>query len=265
MGGPMAARIIAAQIPTTLWARRPEALAPFLDAGAVAAGSLQELAASSDYVGVCVVNDDDVRSVVLGDEGLLSGMAAGSVLAIHSTVHPETCHELARAAAAQGVLVIDAPVSGGGPRAAAGELLVLVGGDDAALDEVRPVLATFGAHIVHVGPLGAGQVAKIVNNTLMTAHLGTAQAAAHAGQALGLDPAALLESISHGSGTSFSLEVLRGHPEGLASFPAGPLLRKDVDLFEDLIASQGADPGLLGDVAEWALGMMGSPRGSKGA
>ena len=257
MGGPMVQRMIDQGVPTTLWARRAASLEPFV--GAATAVSLSELGAVSDYVGVCVLNDDDVRSVVLGDEGILAGMAKGSVLAIHSTIHPDTCVELAAAAKPKGVAVVDAPVSGGGPRAIEGQLLVLLGGDAHDIKTIEPVLSTFGSHLVHVGGLGAGQVAKIINNTLMTAHLGTAQAAAEAATALGLDPAALLEAMSHGSAASFSLDVLKGHGANLATFPAGALLRKDVDLYESLIAAKGANSGILGEVSEYALGIMGAP------
>lgn len=257
MGGPMAQRMIDEGVPTTLWARRAASLAPF--SGTATAATLHELGRASDYVGVCVVNDDDVRSVVLGDEGILSGMAQGSVLAIHATIHPDTCREVAAAAKANGVAVVDAPVSGGGPRASMGQLLVLLGGDPHAIEVIRPILSTFGSHLVHVGGLGAGQVAKIINNTLMTAHLGTAQAAADAAAALGLDPSSLLEAMSYGSAASFSLDILKGHAAQLSTFPAGQLLRKDVDLYENLIAAHRAESGILGEVAEWALHIMGAP------
>jgi 3-hydroxyisobutyrate dehydrogenase-like beta-hydroxyacid dehydrogenase len=257
MGGPMVERMIDEGVPTTLWARRAASLEAF--PGAATAASLVELGACSDYVGICVINDDDVRSVVLGDEGVLAGMTSGSVLVIHSTVHPDTCAELAAAATPKGIAVVDAPVSGGGPRAALGQLLVLLGGEAKDVETIRPVLSTFGSNLVHVGGLGAGQMAKIINNTLMTAHLGTAQAAADAAAALGLDPAALLEAMSHGSAASFSLDVLKGHGAKLSTFPAGALLRKDVDLFENLITAKGVDPGILGAVSEYALDIMGAP------
>lgn len=263
MGGPMVQRMIDEGVPTTVWARRASSLESLKSSGAAVAESLGDVGASADYVGVCVLNDDDVRSVVLGEEGLLSGMASGSVLVVHSTIHPDTCKELATAAIPKGIAVIDAPVSGGGPRAALGQLLVLIGGDANDLETVRPILATFGSNLVHVGPLGSGQVAKIINNTLMAAQLGTAEAAARAGTALGLNAEALLEAMSHGSAASFSLDILKGHGAKLETFPAGALLRKDVDLYEALIAGQGAESGILGEVSEWALTVMGAPGSTK--
>ena len=114
-GGPMARRIVEGGFETTLWARRDASLEPYADTAAKSAGTPAELAAASDLVCLCVVGDDDVREVLYGETGVLAGLASGGIVAIHSTVHPDTCREIAEKAAAQGVSVIDAPVSGGGP------------------------------------------------------------------------------------------------------------------------------------------------------
>jgi len=106
-GGPMARRIIEAGHPTTLWARRPEALEPFSDTDAKVAGSPAELAAASDLVCLCVVSDADVVEVVEGEKGVLAGLQPGSVIAVHSTVHPNTCRELAKKAGAHDVSVYE--------------------------------------------------------------------------------------------------------------------------------------------------------------
>ena len=108
---------------------------------------------------------------------LLAGLKPGSVIAVHSTVHPDTCRELAKKAGAQGVSVIDAPVSGGGPAAENGRLLVMVGGDADVVERCRPVFATYADPVVHLGDLGSGQTTKLLNNLLFTANLGTAAAA----------------------------------------------------------------------------------------
>ena len=129
-GGPIARRIVDAGFPLTLWARRPETLDPFADTPAVTATSPAILAERSEIIGVCVTGDDDVDEVVLGRHGVLAGISRGGTLIIHSTVHPQTCLRLARAATEKGVQLIDAPVSGGGPAASQGTLLVMVGGDE---------------------------------------------------------------------------------------------------------------------------------------
>src|SRR5579875_1820384 len=108
-GGPMARRIVDAGYPLTLWARRPASLEPFADSAAKVADSPAELAAVSDLVCLCVVGDADVEEIADGESGLLAGLKPGSVIAVHSTVHPKTCHALAKKAGAQGVSVIDAP------------------------------------------------------------------------------------------------------------------------------------------------------------
>ena len=109
-GGPMARRIIEAGYPVTLWARRPATLEPFADTHAKIAGSPAELAAASDLVCVCVRDDADTEEVV---DAVLGGLAASGVIAVHSTVHPDTCRRLAERARVAGVRLIDAPVSGG--------------------------------------------------------------------------------------------------------------------------------------------------------
>ncbi|HKV19199.1 MAG TPA: NAD(P)-dependent oxidoreductase, partial [Mycobacterium sp.] len=161
-GAPMARRIVEGGYDLTLWARRPATLEPFSGTAAKVAQSPAELAAVSDLVCICVVGDDDVREVLHGESGLLAGLAAGGIVAIHSTVHPDTCRKIADTAAAQGVSVIDAPVSGGAPAAEEGTLLVMVGGDEDIAERCRPVFATYADPIVHLGPLGSGQVTKML-------------------------------------------------------------------------------------------------------
>src|SRR4051812_3665770 len=148
-GGPMARRIVEGGYDVTLWARKSATLARFADTAAKTAQSPAELAAASDLVCLCVVGDDDVREVLAGDTGVLAGLAPGGIVAVHSTVHPDTCHELAEAAAGQRVSVVDAPVSGGGLVAEEGRLLVMVGGEDEVVERCRPVFATYADPIVH--------------------------------------------------------------------------------------------------------------------
>src|SRR5262249_62190883 len=108
---PMASRIAESESQTPPWARREASLEPYADTAAKTAGSPAELAAASDLVCLCVVGDDDVREVLYGESGVLAGLAEGGIVAIHSTVHPDTCRESAEKAAAHGVSVIDVPVS----------------------------------------------------------------------------------------------------------------------------------------------------------
>jgi 3-hydroxyisobutyrate dehydrogenase-like beta-hydroxyacid dehydrogenase len=240
-GGPMARRIIEAGYPVTLWARRPGTLEPFAGTAAKIAGSPAELAAASDLVCVCVRDDADTEEVV---DAVLGGLTAGGVIAVHSTVHPDTCRRLAERAQARGVRLIDAPVSGGAPAAEAGRLLVMAGGDEETVDACRPVFASYGDPIVHLGPVGAGQVTKLLNNAAFTAHLGVAVSVLALGQSLGVDQLRLADLISHGSGNSFALERVASAGGTLARIGehAGHLLRKDVKLIADLAAAAPAGP-----------------------
>lgn len=231
-GAPMARRMIDAGYAVTLWARRPETLQAFAGTPAKVAGSAAALAAEVDHLGVCVVDDAGVVAVC---EEVLPVMRAGARIAIHSTVHPDTCVSLAAQAAARGVALIDAPVSGGGPGAAAGTLTVMIGGEEAAVAAARPVFETFGQLILHLGQVGAGQLAKLVNNNLMAANLAMAHHALAAGDALGIGRANLVELLRHGSGRSFSLDVRASLPSPMAFASGEALLRKDIGLLRDVL------------------------------
>ncbi|MCV7290649.1 NAD(P)-dependent oxidoreductase [Mycolicibacterium wolinskyi] len=261
-GAPMARRIVEGGYETTLWARRPASVEPFADTAAKVAGSPAELAAASDLVCLCVVGDDDVRQVLGGENGVLAGLARGGIIAIHSTVHPDTCAEISEQAAAQGISVIDAPVSGGEPAATAGTLLVMVGGDADVVERARPVFATYADPIVHLGGVGAGQVAKILNNLLFSANLGAAMSALELGEALGVPRSALCEVITRGSATSKALNSIAmfgGTLDNLAPI-AGALLQKDCRHAASLADTASAPQGAVFDAADAALALMNHPR-----
>jgi len=239
-GAPMAQRMIDAGFPVVLWARRAETLEPYRGTAARFAGGVAELGAQAQHVGVCVVDDAGVRQVC---EALIPAMQPGGLIAIHSTILPQTCQDLARQAAERGIALIDAPVSGGEPAAKAGTLTVMVGGAADAVARARPVFETFSQLIVHLGDVGAGQNAKLVNNSLMAANMGLAQHALAAGAALGIDRAALVELIKASSGRSFGFEVFARLPTPAAFKHGASLLAKDVRLLGEVL---GEDPGAAG-------------------
>ena len=229
MGGAIASRIIGAGFPTRLWARRPEALEAFTGPEVRTAATPAELAAGVDLVGICVWDDHAVGDVLYGNDGVLAGAREGTVIAIHSTVLPATVREAAAAAADRGVMLVDAPVSGGREVALSGNLVVAAGGDAAAVQRCRPVFAAFGAHVFHLGPVGAGQLAKLINNSLLAANLAVADDAIALAQSLRLEPTALAEVIRHGSGRSAGFDVaLLSRESADARNRAAELLRKDV-------------------------------------
>ena len=261
MGGAMATRIIAAGYPTVLWARRPEVLTPYEAANATTAGSPKELAAAVDLIGICVWAEADVRDVLEGDDGVLAGCRPGTVIAIHSTIAPSSCRDLARDAAARDVVVLDAPVSGGRDVALEGALVVSVGGDRASVDRCRPVFETFGDLIVHLGAVGSGQIAKLVNNALLAANLAVADDALSLGAALGLAPDALATVLRGSSGRSFGLDVLAvSRRSGDARHQVLQALEKDVEaLVADAAPEESQGVRLLADAAAEAVRRLADP------
>ena len=257
-GGPMARRIVDEGFPTSLWARRSDSLEPFAGSRADVAASPAELAAVSDLVCICVVDDAGVEEVMEAHTGVLSGVRPGSLIAIHSTVHPETCHRLAGRAAARGVALVDAPVSGGGQAAAEQRLLVMVGGGAEEYERALPVFSTFGSPVLHLGPLGSGQTAKALNNLLFTAHLGLATKLFDLARGLDFDQGALAEALLAGSGRSYGFELVARMdfgPEPLAEV-AGALLRKDVGIVASLAAAAGVPADVLLQAAAVTLERM---------
>jgi 3-hydroxyisobutyrate dehydrogenase len=248
-GTPMAQRIMTAGLPLTIWARRPESLEPFRGTEAAVAGSLPELGARCDLVCVCVFADQDVEEVVSGPDGLLSAMRPGSIIAIHSTVNPDTCRAMAEAAKSKAVHVIDAPVSGAAPAAQAGRLLVMVGGDDESVRRARPVFESFGDPVVHVGPVGSGQLVKLINNVVLTANFSILVDAVAMSQGFDMLPEVVLEVLRHGTGGSRAVDLL---PDGGSTAAVGvrvhPLLGKDASIAFAVARALGAPIGQLEEV-----------------
>jgi len=167
IGKPMARRILDGGLPLAVFDVVPAPANELAAAGARAVSSPRDVAAESDVIGVCVRDDAEVRAVVLGDAGIVTAAAPGSVVAIHSTILPRTVREIASELAPHGVGVVDACITGGASGAAQGKLTYMVGGDGDAVEKCRPVFATSAERIVHTGPLGSGVSVKLCNN-LMT-------------------------------------------------------------------------------------------------
>ena len=254
-GAPIARRIAEEGFPLTLWARRRETVEPFRDTAATVASSPAELGAASDIVGICVVSDADVEDVLLHSNGVLAGMSPGGIVAIHSTIHPDTCRLLAERAAERGVAIVDAPVSGGGGAASERKLLVMAGGDDEHVARCRPVFETFADPLIHLGPLGSGQIAKLLNNLVFTAQLAVALDTFSFADRLGVDRAALAQVLTHGSGGSRATAILARTNFDISGIrQAVSLLRKDVGLVLDVARIHGAAmPAALTELANTTL------------
>jgi len=164
-----------------------------------------EAARNADVVFVCVGNDDDVRSVVYGEQGVFAGMKAGAVLVDHTTASAELARELSAAAAQRGFQFLDAPVSGGQAGAENGALTVMVGGEESVLEKVLPALNCFSKHVGWQGPAGSGQLAKMVNQICIAGVVqGLAEGMQFIAQA-GLDPERVIGAISQGAAGSWQM------------------------------------------------------------
>jgi 2-hydroxy-3-oxopropionate reductase len=207
MGAPMARNLLKGGHTVTVFARRREAMAPIVDAGAAGASSPADVASKSDVTITMVIDTRAVEEITLGSRGILEGARPGSVVVDHSTIDPDGARRVARALKARGIDMLDAPVSGGATVAEAGVLSIMAGGDEAVLERVRPILECYGKTIVHIGPSGAGQVAKACNQICTIVNtLGAAEAMLMAERA-GIDPQKVKEVLMTGFGASRMLEV----------------------------------------------------------
>jgi 3-hydroxyisobutyrate dehydrogenase len=243
-GAPMARRIADAGHPLTIWARRRSSVDPFRDTPARVVATPADLGARSDIVGICVFSDEDVEDVVLRSDGVLAGMSAGGVVVIHSTVHPRTCHRVAVRAAERGVSVVDAPVSGSAVAALEGRLVVMMGGNELDVVRCRPIFESFGNPVIHVGPLGSGQIAKVINNLLLAAHLSLAIDTFEFASALGLDKSAMASVLAHGTGASSAAALVAGAGFDGQALRRGatPYFVKDIGIVQDIAAGESVEP-----------------------
>src|SRR6478752_2095925 len=208
MGAPMARHLAAAGHRVTVYNRSPEkALAWVALYGHRAAPTPREAAEGAELVFMCVGNDHDVRDVAYGTDGALAGAEAGSVLVDHTTASAGVARELAESAAEFGVGFVDAPVSGGQAGAEAGQLTVMCGADDEAFYELaRPVMGAYAKATSLMGPAGAGQLTKMVNQICIAGIVqGLAEGINFAARA-GLDPDAVVDAIRYGAAQSWQME-----------------------------------------------------------
>jgi 3-hydroxyisobutyrate dehydrogenase len=174
--------------------------------GGKAARTPREAAAGQEFVFACVGNDDDLRQVVLGPDGAFAGMARGAVFVDNTTASAEVARELHAKAAEQGVSFIDAPVSGGQEGAENGVLTVMCGGDEEAFARAEPVISSFARACRRLGPSGAGQLTKMVNQICIAGLVQGLSEGVHFAKKAGLDVEAVIETISKGAAQSWQME-----------------------------------------------------------
>jgi 2-hydroxy-3-oxopropionate reductase len=208
MGEPMARHLRAAGHDLALWARRPASVAALAAEGVPVCATPAELAARSEVVVTIVTASADVEALAFGEQGLAAGFTPGAVHVDMSTIAPAMARSLAERHAARGIGFVDAPVSGGGQGAREATLAIMAGADAAVLARVRPLLEAVGKRIVHVGPPGAGQVAKACNQMIMVSAIQACAEAFRLANAHGVHAAAVRSALMGGSAASRVLEVM---------------------------------------------------------
>lgn len=207
MGYPMAGHLAAAGHRVTVYNRTTEKAEKWVaEHGGKLAATPREAAVNADFIFSCVGNDDDLRAVILGDGGALSAMGEGAVLIDHTTTSAEVAREVAQACAAQACAMLDAPVSGGEAGAVNGVLTVMIGGEQAVYDNAAPLIDCFARAHRLMGPSGAGQLTKMVNQICIGGLVQGLSEALHFANNAGLDGRAVIDVISKGAAQSWQME-----------------------------------------------------------
>ncbi|MDA7024702.1 3-hydroxyisobutyrate dehydrogenase [Pseudomonas fragi] len=271
MGAPMARNLLKAGHSLNLFDLNQSILAELAALGGHISTSPREAAQGTELVITMLPAAAHVRSVWLGEDGVLAGIGAGVPAVDCSTIDPQTARDVAAAAAKQGVQMADAPVSGGTGGAQAGTLTFMVGAPQALFDTLHPVLEQMGRNIVHCGDVGTGQVAKICNNLLLGISMVGVSEAMALGAALGIDSEVLAGVINSSTGRCWSSEVYNPWPGIVETAPASrgytggfgaELMLKDLGLATEA-ARQAHQPVVMGAVAQQLYQAM-SQRGEGG-
>jgi 3-hydroxyisobutyrate dehydrogenase len=223
MGTPMAQNALAAGFDLTVFDPRAEATKELAERGAHVAASARELGSAAEVIQLAVPDDAAVKVAVLREDGILAGAKPGTTIVIHSTIHPSTAKEVGERAAAQGVDVLDAQMTGARTGAAARNLLFMVGGDADVLERCRPVLQASASHVIHMGPLGMGAVTKVAQQAVTVVNLLAAAEGIRLAQKGGVDLDAFFEVLRLSTAQSFVIDNRMGFPPELGGEPRGQM------------------------------------------
>jgi 3-hydroxyisobutyrate dehydrogenase-like beta-hydroxyacid dehydrogenase len=233
IGKPMAMNILD-KFPLIVHDRNSEVLREFESRGAQIAHTPREVGEFADIIEICVKDDDQVRAVILGEQGILAGASRGAIIAIHSTINPETAIELQELANESGVRIVDAPISGGREGTAARTLLYMMGGEAEDIERCKPVFATSGTTLMHMGPLGSGAKTRIVHHVMLALNRFSADQGMRLAAAIGLDVAQVSKAVHGGEAQSHVidryLEKYRDMPTGGQYRVAGIAMRMAYEL-----------------------------------
>lgn len=243
MGNACANNLLKAGYPLHIYARRPEQMQGLIQAGAQSSTSPQSLAQSCDIIFTNVSDTSDVQQVILGEQGVIRGAKAGSVVVDMSTILPSASRQIAAALAEKNIEMLDAPVSGGSQGAIEGTLSIMVGGKAEVFQRVLPVLQVMGKNIVHIGDSGAGQVAKACNQIIVTQTLAAIAEAFTLATVAGVDAGKVRQALLGGFAGSRMLDV---HGQRMLTHNYTPgfkahLHQKDMHIVQQFAAEQGID------------------------
>ncbi len=254
MGRGMVKNLLKANFPVTIFARHPEKVQGIVEAGAILVTSSKAVAAVSEVVITIVPNSPEVEEVILGADGVLEGAQPGLTVIDMSTINPATSRKIAAECTKKQVDFLDAPVSGGMWGADNGTLTIMVGGEQPVFERCRPILEAMGRKeaILHIGPVGSGEVVKIVNNMLGAVITAATAQAFTMGTKAGVDPELIFKVVNQSSGASWQLANAFPRNVFTGAFQPGffaELMHKDVGLALEL----GQETGVEVSIAEAAL------------
>jgi len=239
MGRPMLTNLVKKSFAVVAYDIVPAALQGAVAAGATAAGSAADAAKRGDLIVTMLPSSAQVEEAYLGKGGVLEGAVSGRLCVDMSTIDPSVSRRVAEALRAKGLRFVDAPVSGGVPRATDGTLAIMIGGDGRDVEEARPALSAMGANLIHVGPVGAGEVAKICNNLIAGVSAVAVSEAFRIAEGFGIDQKILTEVISKSSGNTWVMGAAHPVPGMMPSAPS----------------SRDYEPGFMTDLMAKDLGL----------
>lgn len=258
MGIPMALNIINAGFDLTVHNRTREKEEAPANAGARRAGSPREAAAGAEVVITCVSDTPDVEAVILGENGVVHGAEAGSIVVDMSTISPSATRQIAEALGEKGIKMIDAPVSGGSEGAQKGTLSIMVGGEAEDLEKVDQVLRVMGTTITHIGPVGAGQLTKAINQIIVGGTFWSVAEGVILGIKAGLDMDKVIQAVGGGAAGSWALSN-RSKNMIKNDYPLGfkvELHRKDLNIALEIARELGVTMPLTAYLEQVETGLI---------
>jgi 2-hydroxy-3-oxopropionate reductase len=265
MGGPMAENLREAGYEMVVYNRTEEKADDFVEAGGEKASSPREAAEKSDVVITMLPDSPQVEELVLGEDGVAAGVSEGKLYIDMSSIAPATSRQVHEVLEEQGVEAVDAPVSGGQPAAESGELAIMVGGSDDAVERARPILEVMGKAVTHIGPPGAGQVAKAANQVVVALTIQAVAEALTLVRKSGVDAAKVREALLGGLAQSKILEM---HGERMLEHEFDPgfklsLHRKDLSIALQAAREEGVPLLATAQAAELMNALLASGHGDE--